>query len=162
MKQKQQLLLLVAFLIGATAFGQTAKYEISKDSLTGKWGYTEVFEIPDVPQAELYKRIRSGYVRDQKSIQFDEAPNRVVIRYQFSMGGYKYGQVTETFDFKDGKVRWAISDISVFFNATSTSIWKSLESANDKSAIKWWNERMPATRKHVLDKLTATTAAPGW
>jgi hypothetical protein len=153
MKQTQQLFVLIALFLSTASFAQT-KYEITRDSITDKWGYTEVFDVPDVPQAELYKRIRSGYIRDQKSIQFDESPNKVVIRYQFSMGGYKYGQATETFDFKDGKVRWAISDISVFFNATSTSIWKSLENANDKSAVKWWNERMPTNRTYVLEKLT--------
>ena len=152
--------MLVAVFLSTTVFAQTPA--LSKDSVTGKWGYTEVFEMPGVPQAELYKRIRSGYIRDQKSIQFDEAPSRVVIRYQFQMGGYKYGQTTETFDFKDGKVRWAIGDISVFFNAHSTSVWKSLETANDKSALKWWNERMPATRKNVLDKLAAPAGGAGW
>lgn len=157
MQQKQWLSVLVAVFVSTLVSAQVPA--LSKDSLTGRWGYSDVFEIPNVPQAELYKRIRSGYIRDQKSIQFDEAPNRVVIRYQFQMGGYKYGQATETFDFKDGKVRWTIGDISVFFNAHSTSVWKSLEEANDKSALKWWNERMPATRKHVLDKLTVSASS---
>lgn len=161
MHQKQWLLVLVALTLSTVTFAQV-KYELSKDSLTGKWGYQEVFDVPDVPQAELYKRIRSGYIRDQKSIQFDEAPNRVVIRYQFQMGGYKYGQVTETFDFKEGKVRWVLSDFAVFFNATSTSVWKSLEDANDKSAIKWINGDLPKSRKLVLDKLNVASSGSDW
>jgi len=155
MKQKNKLItvILLSVLSVNCVFAQTEDYKIKKDSITGKYQYQEVFNLVNTTKEEIYKRVKSNYIKFEKTIQYDENPSKIVIRYQYRLSTFKYGIISETFDIKDNKIRWTLSDLGYLFAVTDLSKWKNVEDTNDNSAIEWWNKLLPKSRNYFKEKI---------
>lgn len=135
--------------------------ELIKDENTGRWHYTQVFDIEDTSSSEIYKRILNNYVPQANIIQSKIENEKVVLRYQFRLGTFKHGKITETFDIKDGKIRWRISDIVYLKAITNLSKYKELDVTSDKAIIKKVNKLIPDAIKDVENKIVNASLENG-
>lgn len=155
MKNKKRFVTIILLSIFCINYlvSQTNNYEMKKDSITGKYQYQEKFDIANTSKEEIYKRVKSNYIKYEKTIQYDENPYKIVIRYEYRLSTFKYGIITETFDIKDNKIRWTLSDLGYLYAVTDLSKWKNVENTNDNSAILWWNKTLPLSRKYFKEKI---------
>lgn len=127
--------------------------KLKQNENTKRWEYVKVFEVKDTNPSEIYKRILTKYIPQSDIIQSKIENEKIVIRYQFRLGTFKYVKVTETFDIKQGKFRWKLSDLVYLKANTSLSKYKQLDETSDKSIIKKINKIMPDWIKGVDDKI---------
>ncbi|MBV7270709.1 hypothetical protein [Winogradskyella luteola] len=144
----------IFFLIWTLGFS-TLGYaqELEQDTDSKRWHYTKVFEANGVSASKLYKRTLNNYVPQANIIQSTIENEKVVIRYQFRLGTFKYAKVTETFDIKDGRIRWRLSDIVYLKAVTNLSKYKKLDNTHDKKIIKKINKLLSQAIKDVEDKI---------
>lgn len=129
--------------------------KLSQNEKTKRWEYVEVFEIPKTSPKEIYKRILNNYIPKSDVIQSKIENEKIVIRYNFRMGTFKYGILTETFDIKENKLRWKIHNIVYLKAISSLSKQKELDVTGDKKIIKKMNKLLPDAVKGVQDKIVS-------
>lgn len=139
--------LLICFT--TTAFAQ----KLTQNESTKRWEYIQVFEMPDQNAAEIYQRILTNYVTQADVIQSQVENEKIVLRYQFRLGTFKYAKVTETYDIKDGKIRWRLNNVVYLKATTALSKYKELDNTSDKSIIKKINKLLPEWIKDINDKI---------
>ena len=127
--------------------------KLQQDEQTKRWHYTQVFELKNVTADEIYKRILNNYVPQTDIIQSTIENQKVVIRYQFRLGTFKYAKLTETFDIKHNRFRWRISNIVYLKAVTNLSKYKKLDETHDKAIIKKMNKLLPESVKDVRDRI---------
>lgn len=127
--------------------------ELEQDKQTKRWYYTQVFELDSTSAQEIYKRILNNYVPQANIIQSTIDNEKIVLRYQFRLGTFKYAKLTETFDIRDGRFRWRISNIVYLKAVTNLSKYKKLDETNDKKIVKKMNKLLPQAIKDVEDKI---------
>lgn len=138
-------------------FFQVSAQKLEQDKETKRWHYTHVFKIKDVSANEIYKRILNNYITRSNIIQSKEENKKIVLRYQFRLGTFKHGRITETFDVKEGRLRWRISDIVYLKSVTSLSKFKKLDETSDKSIIKKVNKLIPQGVNDIENKIVNAT-----
>lgn len=143
--------LLICFT--TTVFAQ----ELTQNESTKRWEYIQVFDIPDQKASEIYKRTLTNYVTQADIIQSQVENEKIVLRYQFRLGNFKYAKATETYDIKDGKIRWRLNNIVYLKATTSLSKYKELDNTSDKSIIKKINKLLPDWIKSINDKIVNAT-----
>lgn len=127
---------------------QELSFELVKDSISGKYGYEEIFEFPGLSKSELKQRSRAT-ISDPKIIIL-ENDDELIIRYTTTVASYRYLKLTEHYSFKDEKIRWMISDMHYLFNVTSGSHFDPL----DKVAAKQLKKVIPRINKLFGDGRT--------
>lgn len=145
--------LLICFT--TTVFAQ----KLTQNESTKRWEYIEVFDMPNQKASEIYERILTNYVTQADVIQSQVENEKIVLRYQFRLGTFKYAKVTETYDIKDGKIRWRLNNIVYLKATTSLSKYKELDSTSDKSIIKKINKLLSDWIKDINDKIVNAPAA---
>lgn len=148
--------LLLTFFIFCSIFKVFAQ-KLEQDTDTNRWHYTHLFDIKNTNSSKIYKRILNNYVTQSSTIQSKIENKKVVIRYQFRLGTFKYGRITETFDIKDNRLRWRVSDIVYLKAVTSLSKFKELDKTSDKSIIKKINKLIPQGIQDVENKIVNAT-----
>lgn len=142
--------LLICFT--TTAFAQ----QLTQNETTKRWEYIQVFDMPNTKVDEIYKRILTNYVTQTEVIQSQIENEKIVLSYQIRLGTFKYARVTETYDIKEGKIRWRLNNIVYLKATTALSKYKELDNTSDKSIIKKINNLVPDWIKDINDKIVNT------
>ena len=132
--------------------------KLTQNESTNRWEYVQVFEAPEVSASTLYKRILENYVQESATIQSKTENKKVVLRYLFRLGTFKWAKVTETFNVRDGKVRWKLGNIVYLKSVTGLSKYKSLDDTSDKKIIKKINKLLPDWIKGIGDSVISKQA----
>ena len=127
--------------------------ELQQDEQTKRWHYTHLFDVDSTSAQEIYKRILNNYIPQANIIQSKIENEKIVIHYQFRLGTFKYAKLTETFDIKDDRFRWRVSNIVYLKAVTNLSKFKKLDETHDKKIIKKINKLLPQAIKDVKDKV---------
>lgn len=141
--------LLICFT--SSAFAQ----KLVQNESTKRWEYIQVFDIPDQQASEIYERIITNYVTQADIIQSQVENEKIVLRYQFRLGTFKYAKVTETYEIRDGKIRWRLNNIVYLKATTSLSKYKELDNTSDKSIIRMIDKLLPDFIKGINDKIVS-------
>ena len=131
--------------------------ELEQDSQTQRWHFSKIFDTSHISKSDVYSRILSNYITESQIIQSQVENKKIVIRYMFRLGTFKYAKVTEPFDIKEGRLRWRISDIVYLKAVSGLSKFKELDKTSDKSIIKKINKLLPEGIDRVLDKVVNAT-----
>lgn len=124
---------------------------VKKDSISGKFVYSEIFEVKNTTKEEIYKRIKLNQLQEVlKYITVDFAPEKIVLNYPFNVGTPRYGQCTQTFEIKDNKFRYTISDIEYSEDSIN---WEKPEATGDITIIKWTSDNIPIWNKEFKEKI---------
>lgn len=137
--------LFIPFLVSAQ--------HLIQNETTNNWEYVEVFDVPNTSKSELFKRIKNNYIMYAGTIQSEEVDKKIVIRYSIRLGTFKHAMMTETFDIRDNKIRWILSDIVYLKAITNLSKYKDLNKTSDKRIIKKVNKLLPEGVKRIKDKI---------
>lgn len=129
--------------------------ELTQNETTKGWEYVEVFDIPNTSKAKLFQRIKENYIIYASSIQSEQENKKIIIRYRIRLGTFKHAMMTETFDIRDNKMRWTLSDIVYLKAITNLSKYKDLNKTSDKRIIKKVNKLLPEGVKRIKDKIVA-------
>ena len=101
----------------------------------------------------LYKRIVDNYVQESATIQSQTENEKIVLRYLFRLGTFKWAKVSETFNIRDGKIRWKLSNIVYLKAITGASKYKQLDKTSDKKIITKINKLLPDWIKGINDTI---------
>ena len=149
----KKLLLLIFFV----SFGANAQ-ELTQNESTKRWEYIQVFESKGKSAKVLYKRIIDNYIQEASTIQSQTQNKKIVLRYLFRLGTFKWAKVTETFNVRDGKIRWKLNNIVYLKAVTSASKYKRLDETSDKKIIKKINKLLPDWIKGINDSVISKQA----
>lgn len=78
--------------------------QLTQNESTKHWEYIQVFESQGTSASVLYKRIIDNYVQEVSTIQSQTQDLKIILRYMFRLGAFKWAKVTETFNIRNGKV----------------------------------------------------------
>ena len=148
-------LLIITCII--TSLGVSAQ-QLTQNESTKRWEYIQVFESKGTSAQVLYKRIIDNYVQEASTIQSQTQDEKIVLRYMFRLGTFKWAKVTETFNVRDGKIRWKLSNIVYLKAVTSASKYKRLDETSDKKIIKKINKLLPDWIKGINDSVISKQA----
>ncbi len=140
-----------------TLFGVNAQ-KLTQNESTKRWEYIQVFESKGTQASVLYKRIIDNYVQEASTIQSKTENKKIVLRYLFRLGTFKWAKVTETFNIRDGKIRWKLNNIVYLKAVTSASKYKRLDETSDKNIIKKINKLLPDWIKGINDSVISKQA----
>lgn len=148
------------FLIFLFAFNAISlnTQQLTRNESTKRWEYLQVFESKGTSASVLYKRIIDNYVQEASTIQSQTQDEKIVLRYMFRLGTFKWAKVTETFNVRDGKIRWKLNNIVYLKAVTSASKYKRLDETSDKKIIKKINKLLPDWIKGINDSVISKQA----
>jgi len=127
--------------------------ELIQNESTKRWEFVKIFESPNTSANVLYKRIVDNYVQESATIQSQTENEKIVLRYLFRLGTFKWAKVSETFNIRDGKIRWKLSNIVYLKAITGASKYKQLDKTSDKKIIKKINKLLPDWIKGINDTI---------
>lgn len=155
--EKQIVMKNLLLLIFITALGANAQ-ELTQNESTKRWEYIQVFESKGTSAPVLFKRIIENYIQETSTIQSQTQDEKIVLRYVFRLGTFKWAKVTETFNVRDDKIRWKLNNIVYLKAVTSASKYKRLDETSDKKIIKKINKLLPDWIKGIGDNIISKQA----
>ncbi|MCG3167161.1 MAG: hypothetical protein POELPBGB_02945 [Bacteroidia bacterium] len=140
-------------------FLSAQEQHFKKDSVSGVYQYIGVWDIPNTSKVDLYKRLKSsGFVQAEKYVRFD-TEEKIMQQYTIQLANFKFAQFTETFDIKDGKVRWTIGDIQFLHNVSKLSKFKPAEEVEVEAFFPRLNEILTSSmvdfKRKIVDPVSA-------
>jgi hypothetical protein len=135
------------------------KIEFKIDSISGLYQYQEIFDIPNTNQSEIYNRIKSIYCKVKANIEYEKEPEKLKYTSEFSITALKMGGVRETFDIKDNKLRWTVTDLMYHKNAgTILRTWDHLENKEDPTdLLNWLKNNWHIARDYLIKNVVSPT-----
>lgn len=129
--------------------------KLTQNESTKRWEYVQVFEADGTSASTLYKRIVENYIQEASTVQVQTKDEKIVLRYHFRLGTFKWAKVTETFNIKEGRIRWKLSNIVYLKSITAASKYKQLDKTSDKRIIKKVNKLLPDWVKGIQENVIA-------
>ena len=124
----------------------------TKDSTTGLFINSKVFDVPETSKADIYKTIKLYLLEmkvTEKYFTLDFPPDKLVVSFPFTVGDPKYGKAEITFDIKDNKFRKTTTKIEYSEDLIN---WDTPELTGDMSIIKWYNEKIDTFNLEITTK----------
>lgn len=151
----KNIIILIGFIIPIVGFSQVEpQSKLLIDSATSKFVFKKVFELNSVSANEIHDKI-IAYGKDAKSVVINNETT-IVLKYESKLGAYKYVSYLETFEMKENKYRYTLSDITYLLDATDDSEWKPVETIKKQDEViekvnDILNEKLLKQQNEIID-----------
>ena len=159
------ILLFICIRIIGVAQEDNNKVEITLNEKTNMYGYTEVFDFDGASQADIKKAVLAAIA--QKNLITYQDDEQIVMNYSnIKVGSYTYISFKEKYTFKDGKLKWEVTDLYHLFYATQRSKPTMLHEITNKrvfeDALNLFNTLLLKSRNYTKSSIVVSSTENDW